>query len=268
MNPSILVAVLACTLSLSAAFVPNGLLGFTMNIAFSSDDPLITHQDMSRAAILDVAASVLRDNPNPDNEGSTARISALTNLDAKSLIAAYYGKGQLSRVKTFERAVNEINSANANVDLGDEGRIASAHFDSEEIQAGQNRLVQLRQNIVTQILSGNNELAREETGRLFHTLQDFYSHSNWVENGNRAPYEVLRRDLPTSLALPPQPAQTAKILAKVLHIIVQITSSAICEHLGFSRLATMLARWARTEQKSPNPPTNAAMEDFWTPPVT
>ena len=34
-------------------------------------------------------------------------------------------------------------------------------------------------------------MARRNSGRMFHTLQDFYSHSNWIENKNSAPNPVL-----------------------------------------------------------------------------
>ena len=82
---------------------------------------------------------------------------------------------------------------NPNEEPGTEKKLDEAHFDSEQFQTGQNRLIEIRQNIVTQILMRNFDLARRETGRLFHTLQDFYSHSNWIENGNRVPYDVLGR---------------------------------------------------------------------------
>ena len=51
----------------------------------------------------------------------------------------------------------------------------------------------LRQNIVTHVGNEDYELARRETGRMLHTLQDFYSNTNWIENGNIQPYYVLGR---------------------------------------------------------------------------
>ena len=40
-------------------------------------------------------------------------------------------------------------------------------------------------------MAGNVVKAREDTGHFLHALQDFYSHTNWIENGNRAPSPVL-----------------------------------------------------------------------------
>lgn len=176
----------------STGFLPEKYLAWTLNAVDLSLASTITHKDMSRAAILDVAADFLRDNPNPESKGSSSRISALSSLSEKSLITAYYGEKQRSRTKTFEKVIEVINDANADVDLDKgSGKDAAAHFDSEQFQTGQNRLVLKRQTIVTEILMSNFDVARKETGRLFHTLQDFYSHSNWIENGNRSPYPVL-----------------------------------------------------------------------------
>ena len=188
-----MLSVLLCVVPRSTAFIPNRYLAWAVNGLSLFQESTITHKDMSRNAVLNVAAQVLRDNPNSENEGSTARIADLdlSSLSEESLITAYYGSRQRSRTSTFSDVIGVIGDANADVDLGREKKDAASHFDSEQFQAGQNRLVEIRQNIVAQILGSNFDLARRETGRLFHTLQDFYSHSNWIENGNRRPYQVL-----------------------------------------------------------------------------
>ena len=195
--------VLIWVVSPSAGFIPTKFLAWTVKGLDLSLDSALTHKDISRAAILNIAADLLRDNPNPDNPESTSRIATLSDpLSEESLITAYYGERQRSLTRAFQNAIKVIGDANAGVDLGEEKKNAAAHFDSEEFQAGQNRLVELRQSIVTQIQMENYDLARRETGRLFHTLQDFYSHSNWIENGNRLPYHVLgsNNERPSNIA--------------------------------------------------------------------
>ena len=90
--------------------------------------------------------------------------------------------------------------------MGSEHNIAAAHFDSEQFQSGQNRLTELKALVVDNIVSNsdNYRRARSETGRLLHTLQDFYSHSNWIEMGNTEPYSVLGQpgQRPTNIASP------------------------------------------------------------------
>ncbi|KAM9314807.1 von Willebrand factor A domain-containing protein 7-like [Pholidichthys leucotaenia] len=41
------------------------------------------------------------------------------------------------------------------------------------------------------VKQGNNAAARKTLGLILHTLQDFYSHSDWVELGNNSPYDAL-----------------------------------------------------------------------------
>ena len=173
-------------------FVPNDLARFGLNAVSLSFDSFETHEDMTRNAILAVAADVLRDNPNPMNEDSTRRIDALSSLDESSLLTAYFGERIRTRINEFEDAIEMIAEANTDVDF-DEAEDAAAHFDSEQFQSGQNRLVELRQMVVSEIILSNRlyDIARRETGRMFHTLQDFYSHSNWIETGNLVPYSIL-----------------------------------------------------------------------------
>ena len=170
----------------TAGFVPTKLVEYGLREGY---DSAVTHADMTRGAILYVAANVLRDNPNTDNEGSSKRISSLSSLDEESLITAYYGQSWLT--SEFENAIGAIQDANIEVDFGEEKTLAAAHFHSEQFHSGQERLIALRQNVVSSILAGNFDVARTHTGSMLHALQDFYSHSNWIENGNKSPNHVL-----------------------------------------------------------------------------
>ena len=84
-----------------------------------------------------------------------------------------------------------VQKANSDVDFGEEEMLAPAHFDAEQFESGQNRLVVLRRSVVSSIQAGDYDTARKDMGRMFHTLQDFYSHSNWIKNNNQAPNPVL-----------------------------------------------------------------------------
>ena len=90
------------------------------------------------------------------------------------------------------------------MDTGGEEKIAAAHFDSEQFQIAQNRLIELRALATDKIVNRNYDIARSETGRLLHTLQDFYSHSNWIEMGNTEPYSILGQpgQRPSNIASP------------------------------------------------------------------
>ena len=177
------------------AFIPNNFLAHFANIAENQLTPT-THQAMTRSAILRVAADLMKEYP--CDEQSTQRINNLgSELEIYTLITAYSGEGKrdlpgnVARSSLFLAAIYAIEIANSAVDIGPEGHTAAAHFDSEEFQTGQNRLTELRALVADHINNQNYVRARSETGRLLHTLQDFYSHSNWIEMGNTEPYSVL-----------------------------------------------------------------------------
>lgn len=84
-------------------------------------------------------------------------------------------------------------SSQAITDIADSNRSADwvykynpeRHFDKELFETGQLVLVGIRNAIVADLKSptGNGAKARELLGGALHTLQDFYAHSTWVENG-------------------------------------------------------------------------------------
>jgi hypothetical protein len=177
----------------STGFIPNKLVETAARaLSFSLEDA-ITHEDMTRSAHLEVAAEVLRDNPNPsDRQESSQRLSALSDdFDEDDLITAYYGYHDHTRIDEFENAIEAIEEANSDTDFGEEEYVAAAHFDSEQFESGQSRLINLRNSIISSIMAGDVGKAREDTGRFLHALQDFYSHTNWIENDNQAPNPVL-----------------------------------------------------------------------------
>ena len=181
---------LICSLSQPVeCFIPTEFYNYVAAKVESSSLSGITHVAMTRNAILRVAADLLKDNPFDD--GSEERINALgSDFDENELVCAYYGERRRKVTKLFEEAVKDIGDGNLNVD-DKEAEVPSAHFDAEQFQNGQNRLTDLRQTVVDQIEREEYEEARSVTGRMLHTLQDFYSHSNWVEMGNTEPYSGL-----------------------------------------------------------------------------
>jgi hypothetical protein len=54
------------------------------------------------------------------------------------------------------------------------------HFDNNAFKAGYTYIQTCRQNAIAAIQSGDAPLARAEFGRLTHTVQDFYAHTNYV----------------------------------------------------------------------------------------
>jgi hypothetical protein len=83
--------------------------------------------------------------------------------------------------KPEKNAVKTIVNANGYTDIN-ELPDSDAHFDSENFSGGQIRLERKLQEIQRSIEKGNVYEARAALGKALHSIQDFYSHSNWVEN--------------------------------------------------------------------------------------
>ncbi|CAF3202425.1 unnamed protein product [Rotaria sp. Silwood2] len=82
--------------------------------------------------------------------------------------------------------IDKIQVRDALVDLNPSTKdLPSAHFDSESFNESNHRIMRLRKKVIEDASDPNNDLdaARGKIGDLLHTLQDFYSHSNWVEMG-------------------------------------------------------------------------------------
>jgi len=79
-----------------------------------------------------------------------------------------------------ETALREIVKANGMTDFWD-ALSPKAHFDAESFAAGQERLRSKLENIRNSMNAGRVPAAREALGEALHAIQDFYSHSNWVE---------------------------------------------------------------------------------------
>ncbi|XP_054897241.1 von Willebrand factor A domain-containing protein 7 [Poeciliopsis prolifica] len=103
--------------------------------------------------------------------------------------------GDVSGAK-FHSALQEIYTQNGLVDR-DFVNSPPHHFNSETFLEGRGLITEGVAAVKANIQKENFKAARETLGRVLHTLQDFYSHSNWVELGYTEPYvNLLRPHLP------------------------------------------------------------------------
>ncbi|XP_067297300.1 von Willebrand factor A domain-containing protein 7 [Pseudorasbora parva] len=116
-----------------------------------------------------------------------------TGSSPEELLRACLGTatGEVSGAK-FRTALNQIYMQNGFVDRDFMGS-APHHFNNEAFNDGRNLIIQGNAAIKANVRTDNLQSARETLGRVCHTLQDFYSHSNWVELGNKSPYANLIR---------------------------------------------------------------------------
>uniref|UniRef100_A0A3Q1EU91 von Willebrand factor A domain containing 7 n=1 Tax=Acanthochromis polyacanthus TaxID=80966 RepID=A0A3Q1EU91_9TELE len=89
----------------------------------------------------------------------------------------------------FWRAVGEVVKSNAAMDfLSSTMSDPVYHFDSEQVDSSIVMLRRFWSQTVLSVRTKQYQSARRSLGQLFHSLQDFYSHSNWVEMGQRFIY--------------------------------------------------------------------------------
>ncbi|XP_077574936.1 von Willebrand factor A domain-containing protein 7-like [Stigmatopora nigra] len=155
----------------------------------------ITHREITIRAVLQKTAEVCRDIAAIDGQDFPLTIDEnLTIQQVHDVCSGILGTTSsallvLSSV-LFHASIQDIYLANAAVDLAFLFS-AAPHFDDESFQEGRDLITQGVASVKDDVRMGRITIARVTLGAILHTLQDFYSHSNWVELGNTAPYSVL-----------------------------------------------------------------------------
>ncbi|XP_037630971.1 von Willebrand factor A domain-containing protein 7 [Sebastes umbrosus] len=127
-----------------------------------------THQYITERAILNVTMETVRDTR--EHQGNHA-------------------EEQVRLGRGFWRAVGEVVKSNAAMDsLSSTKSDPVYHFDSERVDSAMGMLRQFWSQTLLSVRAKEYQSARQSLGQLFHALQDFYSHSNWVEMGQRFIY--------------------------------------------------------------------------------
>ncbi|XP_071359311.1 von Willebrand factor A domain-containing protein 7-like [Trachinotus anak] len=150
-------------------------------------DGVSTHVSITRTAVLQKVAEACRVVAKKDGHEFQP-----TGSSPEELVQACLGPtatGEVSGVN-FLSALQKIYKQNG---LVDHYFVNSAphHFNSEAFLQGRALITEGMVAIKANIREQNFQAARETLGRVLHTLQDFYSHSNWVELGYTEPYTNL-----------------------------------------------------------------------------
>ncbi|KAK2508851.1 hypothetical protein MC885_011793, partial [Smutsia gigantea] len=150
----------------------------------------ITHQDLTEEAALNVTLQLFLEQPPPGRPPLRLEDFLGRTLLADDLFAAYFGPGAPSR--RFRAALGEVSRANAAQDfLSTSKNDPDLHFDAERLVQGRRRLVGALRETLVAARALDHTLARQRLGAALHALQDFYSHSNWVELGKQQPHPHL-----------------------------------------------------------------------------
>ena len=104
---------------------------------------------------------------------------------------------KLKNSNTFKATMSSFKSFVAKPDtFSPYDKDPSYHFGAEKLAESNMRIVLDREKVINAIKLRTFDVARVSAGRLFHTLQDFYSSTNWVELGN----QMIKEELGTTSA--------------------------------------------------------------------
>ncbi|XP_063748781.1 von Willebrand factor A domain-containing protein 7-like isoform X2 [Eleginops maclovinus] len=144
-----------------------------------------THEDITQIAILNATVQACRTLALAEGKDFT-----FPPLTADSVVAACEAS---KSSKSFRKVIQFIQKKNRRTDYW---YLLSArhHFDDERFLEGRKLITEGLSAVKASIKRENFVTAREKLGRILHTLQDFYSHSNWVEMENQLPNSNLLRE--------------------------------------------------------------------------
>ncbi|XP_047463493.1 von Willebrand factor A domain-containing protein 7-like [Mugil cephalus] len=147
----------------------------------------LTHQKITERALLNATVQVCRSLALAEGKDFTFPPQPFT---AESTAAACEAS---KSTKSFLQTICSIKKNNWQVDI----RFflsARRHFDNEEFEDGRKIITDGLSAVKASNKRENFEAATTKLGQILHSLQDFYSHSNWVEMGNKRPNSNLIRE--------------------------------------------------------------------------
>ena len=190
---TMLIAILILTLAKSiSSFMPAQIIDELIQDIDSSNSHIdlgkvsdsLSHDELLRRGLIRSVAQYYYDQKN----GST-KIN-LNNMDRYFkdiglIYTDYYGSiGRARDLKLIYNLKTDLMPQVAIVDFAPDTKdLPYAHFDAERLSGSNDRVINFTSRIYTAISKSDYKTARKLTGQILHTIQDFYSHSNWVEMG-------------------------------------------------------------------------------------
>ncbi|XP_032390256.1 von Willebrand factor A domain-containing protein 7 isoform X1 [Etheostoma spectabile] len=170
--------------ALCLLLLQTGAFGFGIKLFNIFRGDSLIHEDITERALLNVTVQACR--ALALAEGKDFTFPPLT----PNAVAAACAASKSS--KSFCNAIKLIQEKNREVDMRN-FFLPHYHFDNETFSEGRNIITEGLSVVKASNKRENFEAARKELGKILHPLQDFYSHSNWVEMGNKLPNSNLIR---------------------------------------------------------------------------
>uniref|UniRef100_A0AAV2JA24 von Willebrand factor A domain-containing protein 7-like n=1 Tax=Knipowitschia caucasica TaxID=637954 RepID=A0AAV2JA24_KNICA len=143
------------------------------------------HQEITKRAIFEVTVEVCRSVAESNGKAFTFPTKPYT---VESVAAAC---DIMDGLKAFHESVKSILNVNIKLDKSGQFESSGHHFHNEMFNAGRDIIAAGLTAVKANNKKGNVETAKQQLGKITHTLQDFYSNSNWIELGMTSPNAEL-----------------------------------------------------------------------------
>lgn len=150
---------------------------------FGQVSDTITHEEITRRGLIRSLVHFFYAQPGGQ---STIQINNMNRYfnDLSRLYEDYYGRKVVhSELAVIIKTELEAQTAVVDIDLSVKD-LPYAHFDAEMFLESNQRVMDFQAQINAALIQSDYVLARKLSGQILHTIQDFYSHSNWVEMGH------------------------------------------------------------------------------------
>lgn len=182
---------LVCLLHIHVAqgFVPaeviNSLLDSIDDINIGKVGTTLSHDEILRRGVIRSLVRYFYAQKNGSTKIDLNKIGS-DYYDVRNLYADYHGVALCTT--DFTRIIKLSLQPNvAVVDFDSSTKnLPYVHFDAETFVPSNQRVIDFIASVKSSLASKDYDTARKNSGRILHTIQDFYSHSNWVEMGNTA----------------------------------------------------------------------------------
>lgn len=171
---------------------------FVMNLVYQigklscfPEEPF-THERITRMALQRVLLDLLRDNMNVESDFDRLDAIPTEQLGGDDdtladLLRLHQNQTNVQLLEQVKQAYEQIAEANRDMDKDDDddslvySQNPEYHFDAERFFEANAQIVRHVELAVRAIRDDKYDEARKCCGRALHTVQDFYSHSSWLE---------------------------------------------------------------------------------------
>jgi hypothetical protein len=187
-----LVFILSTAFKTGDCFVPAGVVEYMMEKAehdmrmnLGEVSETLVHEDIIRRGIVRSVARFLHEQKGERSKKVNIRsMEGKYYNDPRHMYHDYYNKW-VCNLDLDYLIRTEFQPNVAVVDLDEHTKdLPYAHFDAETFRESNRRVMKFLTRIYQHLDRHEYHQARKLSGQILHTIQDFYSHSNWVEMGH------------------------------------------------------------------------------------